>query len=289
MKNYIKASIIAICISGLLPTNSSGTITVNSKTEYNQVKIAMAQILCIDGDLSGNFARIENAIIEAKEKQAEIIVFPESSLLGWENPDAHRRACPIPGKDSEQLCNLARKYKVYICIGLDEKAGEHLFDSAVLIDDNGNILLNHRKINVLPELMDPPYSVGDGVQVVKTRFGNIGVMICADSFMENLLDSMKAKKPDLLLIPYGWAAPENAWPAHGKELEKVVKNVAGKVGCPVIGTNLIGQISHGPWKGQVYGGQSVAFDEKNNVLVLGKDRDRDLIVITIEVKNEQLK
>ena len=33
-------------------------------------------------------------------------------------------------------------------------------------------------------------------------------------------------KPDFLLIPYGWAAPENKWPEHGKELQKVVQKAA---------------------------------------------------------------
>ena len=247
-----------------------------------QIKIAMAQILCLDGDLSGNLIRIENALKEAKEKQAEIIVLPESSLLGWENPDAHERACPIPGKDSEVLCNLARKYQMYICIGLDEKEGGKLYDSAILIDNEGNILLKHRKINVLPELMTPPYSVGEGVQVVQTKFGKIGVMICADSMQGNLLEEMKSKKPDLLLIPYGWAAPEKEWPQHGQKLVKVVKKAATQIGCPVIGTDLIGQISHGPWTGQVYGGQSVFYNPKNEELVVGKDRDKDLILISIK-------
>ena len=41
--------------------------------QQNRVKIALAQIFCLDGDRSGNFARIENAIIEAKEKGAEIV------------------------------------------------------------------------------------------------------------------------------------------------------------------------------------------------------------------------
>ena len=245
----------------------------------------MAQIICIDGDRAGNFVRIENAISEANDKQADMIVFPESSLLGWENPDAHQRACPIPGEDSEFLCKLALKYKMLICIGLDEKDGDKLYDTAILIDDDGNILLKHRKINVLPELMTPPYSVGDGVQVVKTKFGNIGVMICADSFMENLIESMRSKKPDLLIIPYGWAAPEKDWPQHGQELVKVVKNIAGKVNCPVVGTNLIGQISHGPWFGQVYGGQSVAFCPENNTLVVGKDRERDILLFTVDLKD----
>jgi len=133
-------------------------------------------------------------------------------------------------------------------------------------------------------LMTPPYSVGDGVQAVQTRFGIIGVMICADSFRDNLLESMKEKKPDLLLIPYGWAAPENEWPGHGRELLKVVRKTAIKVNCPVIGTNLVGQVSHGPWTGQIYGGQSVAFDPLTNQLLIGKDRDKDLPIISLDLK-----
>jgi len=247
-----------------------------------QVKIAMAQILCMDGDLSGNLVRIENALIEAKEKQAELVVFPESCLLGWENPDAHKRACPIPGDDSKKICQLAQKYKIFICIGLDEKEGDKLYDSAILIDEEGNILMKHRKINVLPELMTPPYSVGKGVQVVQTKFGKIGILICADSMQGNLLEEMKSKKPDLLLIPYGWAAPEKEWPQHGLELVKVVKFAASQICCPVVGTDLIGQISHGPWIGQVYGGQSVFYNPENEELVVGKDRDKELILITVK-------
>jgi predicted amidohydrolase len=50
------------------------------------------------------------------------------------------------------------------------------------------------------------------VNAVKTKFGTIGVLICANSFQENILTEMKAKKPDLMLIPYGWAADEKEWP-----------------------------------------------------------------------------
>jgi len=47
---------------------------------------------------------------------------------------------------------------------------------------------------------------------------------------------MASLKPDLLLVPYGYAAAENEWPGHGKELEKVVANTAKKIGAFVIGT-----------------------------------------------------
>lgn len=284
MRIYSGSTLFALCFISFLQFHSKASSTEIDFTIEKRVTIAMAQILCIDGDLSGNLVRIENALIEAKEKHAEIVVFPESCLLGWINPDAFQRACPIPGKDSRIICKLAEKYKIHICIGLDEKDGDKLYDSAILIDDEGKILLKHRKINVLPELMTPPYSTGEGVGVVRTKFGNIGVMICADSFLEDLLQSMQSKKPDLLLIPYGWAAGENEWPVHGQELVKVVKNAAKKVGCPVIGTDLIGQISNGPWTGMIYGGQSAGYDPKSEVLVSGKDRERDIAVITIRLR-----
>lgn len=276
-------SFISIIPNISISAKAMDSTTKNNPARHQTIKIAMAQIICIDGDLSGNLVRITNALDDATQKQADIIVFPESSLLGWINPEAFQRATPIPGRESEIICELARKYKIHICIGLDEKDGDKLYDSAILVDDNGKILIKHRKINVLPDLMTPPYSVGEGVQTVQTRFGTIGVMICADSFSDNLLEIMQKKKPHLLLIPYGWAAPESEWPEHGEELLNVVKKAALKANCPVIGTNLIGQVSHGPWAGQIYGGQSVAFDPGTHQLLIGKDRDKDLLIISIDL------
>jgi predicted amidohydrolase len=271
---------ILLCVVLLPVIFLSNASTMPKK---KSIKIAMAQIFCLDGDRSGNLLRIENAVKEAKLQKADIILFPESSIFGWINPDAHTRATAIPGGDSDTLCQLAKIYNIHICIGLDEKDGEKLYDSAILIDDKGVILLKHRKNNVLAELMTPPYAVGKGVQTVETKFGKVGLMICADSFQADLLNEMKAQKPELLLIPYGWAAPENKWPAHGKELHKVVQHAAKTVNCPVIGTDLIGQVSHGAWTGQIYGGQSVAAKADGSIIVIGKDREREIIVFNVEL------
>jgi len=254
----------------------------NQKREKN-VKIAMCQIFCLDGDREGNFVRIENAIIDAKDKGAEIICFPETAILGWVNSDAHERAYPIPGADSKRLCQLAKKYNVHLCIGLAEKNEKLLHDSVILIDDNGEILLKHRKINILSELMIPSYTPGSEVNIVKTRFGKIGLMICADTFLDEYVNKMKELQPDLVLVPYGWAAPEEDWPEHAKTLEDVVAKVSKTVECPVIGTDLVGEISKGPWTGQVYGGQSVAINSNGKILGRGRDRDRDIVILNIEL------
>ena len=252
--------------------------------EKGPVRVALAQTVCIDGDRSGNFVRIENAVIEAKEHGAHLVTFPETSILGWVNPEAHEKACPIPGSDTDRLCELAKKYSIMLSIGLAEKDGDHLYDSAILIDEKGKILLKHRKINTLDELMSPPYTPGNQIQAVNTALGRMGMLICADSFKPELLEQLKVTKPDLVIIPYGWAANETDWPHHGKALHKVVRNVAQKTGCPVIGTDLVGQITHGPWTGMTFGGQSVAVDAAGRILAVGKDRDRDLLLIDLKIQ-----
>ena len=251
-------------------------------SQGKEVKIAMAQIFCLDGDRSGNFIRIENAIMEAKEMGADIVCFPETCLFGWVNPDAHTRAYPIPGPDSDRLCVMAINHNIYISIGLAEKEGDRLYDSALLIDNRGNIILKHRKINILEELMSPPYSSGNDIKTVETEFGTVGMLICADSFENDILGRMKIQNPDIVLIPYGWANTEDSWPGHSEQLSQTVRNAAKEIGCYVIGTDLVGEISQGPWKGLVYGGSSLASDRHGEIIGQCRDRDRDVVLINIE-------
>lgn len=253
---------------------------------HKSLKIAMCQIFVLDGDRQGNFVRIENAVAEAKAAGAQIACLPESIILGWENPDAHKRALPIPGKDSLSLCKLAQKYQIYICAGLDEKDQDKLYDSAILIDDKGEILLKHRKLEVLPELMNPPYTAAKDVNaVVDTEFGKIGLLICADTHKPEILARMAKLKPDLLLVPYGYVEEEQNWPEHGKELQRVVRNAALRTAAPVIGTNSVGEVTKGPWAGRIYGGQSVAVDKNGEIIAAAADRDRDIKVFDVKLSD----
>ncbi|HRZ93268.1 MAG TPA: hypothetical protein P5022_10205 [Candidatus Paceibacterota bacterium] len=138
--------------------------------------------------------------------------------------------------------------------------------------------------NALPELMEPPYTPGKGVAAAATKIGKIGVMICADSFEKPLLIEMRDMKPDFVLIPYGWAAAETKWPEHGMKLKETVQNAARTIGRPVIGTDLVGEMCHGPWVGRVYGGQSVGADANGNILFISKDRDADLSLTTVNLQ-----
>jgi predicted amidohydrolase len=130
--------------------------------------------------------------------------------------------------------------------------------------------------------MEPPYTAGNDVNaVVDTKFGKIGLLICADTHRADILERMAKLKPDLLLVPYGYAEEEKNWPQHGQQLQRTVTNAAKRTGAVVIGTNLVGSITHGPWAGRIYGGQSIAVDKKGKILAVAKDRDRDIKIVTI--------
>ena len=173
-----------------------------------------------------------------------------------------------------------------ISLGLDEKDGDKLFDSAILVDKSGKLLWKHRKLNVLAWLMSPPYAEGraQDVGVVETEFGRIGLVICADTFGDAIAERIEKLAPDLMLVPYGWAAPVGQWPAHAKDLERLVEKRAAQWKCPVVGTDVVGQMTHGPWKGQTFGGASVVVDASGKLLDVLRDRDVEVRTVTLELR-----
>lgn len=245
------------------------------------MRIAMAQVMVLAGDKQGNLHRVHQAIQRAAARGATLICFPETCLLGWVNPWAHYRGCAIPGEETDRLGQWAAEAGVHLCIGLEERDPPFTYDSAVLIDDSGTLLATHRKINLLSELMNPPYQPGNQVRVYETSFGRVGMLICADTFIDDHLCQMKQLNPEWILVPYGWAEREGAWPQHGEKMHAVIRHVARVTGAPVVGTNSVGMIAHGPWSGRVFGGQSLAVDAAGNTLALGCDRDTDLLLFDV--------
>lgn len=271
-------------------TSAGGAPSRPSEQEPPQtVRVAVCQTLCIDSDIEGNLRRIEYAVEDAASQGAQIACFAETPVIGWINPEVHTLAEPIPGPLSDRLASMAQRHHIMIATGLSEREGDAVYDSAVLISTEGEILLKHRKINTLGELLDPPYARGsvEEVRAVETPIGRVGMLICADTFIEKNVAALGAQRPDLVIVPYGWAADPGDWPGHGTNLAAWVSSVAVRAECPVVGTDLVGSVSAGPWKGKTYGGQSVVADGAGRVLGVLRDRDCEVRVFEIVVGREQ--
>jgi predicted amidohydrolase len=216
--------------------------------------LALAQMRVVGGDLDTNLAHAAEMISEAAEHGAQVVLLPEAMDLGWTDPSALTEAEPVPGgKASTVLSNMARLHGIYVCSGLTEKAGEKVYNTAVLINPRGEIILHHRKINEL-DIGHPYYALGQRLSVIQTELGTIGVMICADAstgdhVIPRTLSYMGA---DVILSPSAWAVPadhHNYEDPYGETWINAYKPVARDFRVWIAACSNVGWMTGGPWKG----------------------------------------
>ena len=235
-----------------------------------EFRLAMVQMAVEGGNREANLAKAKAMIAEAAENGADLVLLPEAMDLGWAHPSALTHPSEVPsGASSRMLMESASEYQVYICSGLVEKEGKKVFNSALLISPEGEILIHHRKINVL-DIAQPYYEQGTGLKVVPTRFGYVGLMICADGFAEQRVISQTLcyMGADLIISPTSWALPAEL--AHDHDLATSIwyehyAPVAKKFGLHIAGCSNVGELTAGPWKGYHAIGNSMVIDPEGRI------------------------
>lgn len=227
----------------------------------SHLKIALGQILIEGGEPERNFQRAQSYIKAAAEKNCDLIVLPECMDFGWTHPSALKEAQPIPGKWSNQLIEWAKEYKIGICAGLTEKSHDENYNSALLIDANGKVLIHYRKINLL-EVEFPFYSVGSKLEVADSPWGKVGVNICSDNYIDaisvgNCLGRMGAR---VILSPSSWTVEHSISEGDSLYEDKWLKpysTLSKQFSLIVIGVTSVGYIVGGPYEGKKMIGQSL--------------------------------
>jgi predicted amidohydrolase len=255
----------------------------------NNVKIAMGQMLVQAGKPETNLRRASGMIQKAAESGCDIIVLPECLDLGWTYPKAGKFAEPIPGRYSNTLCKAAKEFDIYVVAGLTERYDDLLYNAAIMISSEGNILSCHRKICELPFALKL-YTTGNVLNVVHTPFGRTGVAICADLLPESnpLGNSLGLMGARLLLSPAAWAVrPEHDHKVtpYGKEWRESYTKLALNHEMAVVGVSNVGHIEGGEWDGWKCIGCSLAVDSDGTILAQGTygKQAEELIVLNLRL------
>lgn len=234
----------------------------------------MIQMEIRGGQLDWNLDHAIQQIGQAASEGAQVALLPECLDLGWTDPSSQTKAEPIPdGDPCKRLSDAANEFDLYVCAGLTEIEGDHIYNSAVLIDPNGEVVLKHRKLNEL-EIGHPYYALGDRLNVVKTKYGTMGIMICADGYANGqvITRSLCYMGADVILSPCAWARPANHCneeDPYGTVWRDAYKPVAEDFSTAIFGTSNIGLITGGPWKGRKCVGCSLAIDANGQELFQG--------------------
>lgn len=255
---------------------------------HNGLRIGLAQIPVEDGDLAQNMRLAKAAASEASRRRADFLCLPEAADYGWLHQQARRDALPIPGRYTDFLAKLAKRYRMWISAGCLEKDGNEVYNSAVIIDRQGRIMLKHRKIKTLPELTRHLYGAGtiDDIKTVETEFGRIGLTICADNFDLDIPGRVSKMGAWLLIAPHGFAAKESEMPKNAVEYQEHIRKVAVSTKLWVVGTDaVLGRVKGGEWKGYMHSGCSMVARPDGSAAVVAKFKEPDFIIYDIPAEN----
>ncbi len=178
------------------------------------MKVAAVQIDVKIFEKDSNLSRVITKMEEAARAGAKLIVFPECALTGYcftSREEAWPLAETVPGPSTEKLTAAAKSLDCTAIVGLLERAGDQLYNSAAVVDPKG-ILGAYRKMHLPCLGVDWFNTLGDKpFPVFATSHGKVGINICFDCSIPEAGRIVKLNGAQLLAIPTNWPVPSDSW------------------------------------------------------------------------------
>ncbi len=178
--------------------------------------VALAQIAPKLGDVRANLARHLEITDQARAAGADLVVFPELSLTGYDLQDL------VPDvavrRDGDALTRLAAASQdLDLVVGFVEEDREHRFYNAAAYLSGGAVLHVHRKLHL------PTYGLfqegrefasGDTLRAFDTRHGTVGLLLCEDVW-HSPTAWLLAQQGAALVVVSANGPSRGAHPEHG--------------------------------------------------------------------------
>jgi NAD+ synthase (glutamine-hydrolysing) len=239
------------------------------------MRLALAQINTVVGDLDGNAERIQRRLAEAKDQQADLVLFPELAVTGYPPEDLLLRPSFVEAAQvkAEELAREAR--------GIVALIGVPWFDrdlyNACVVCAAGEIKTIYRK-RFLPNygVFDEDRYFATGSDLVLLEHGGtlVGPTICEDMWQPGPPATELALAGAQLLVNLS-ASPFHV--LRDRERQEMFATRARDNSCFVAFCNAVG--------GQdelIFDGNSLLLDEEGRVLTRGPGFEEALLVADIE-------
>ena len=139
-------------------------------------------------------------IEEAAKKRADLLVLPEVVTYGMGSTYVNV-AETIPGPSTRFFGDLAKKHGMYLVPGLVERDGPLIYNVAVLIGPDGEIVGKYRKVCLPRGEIDGGVTPGQEYPVFQTRFGKVGMMVCYDGFFPEVARALSNNGAEVIAWP----------------------------------------------------------------------------------------
>ena len=161
------------------------------------VRAAAVQISPVLFSRDGTTEKVLNAIAKAATEGVQLIVFPETFipyypyfsfvqppvLMGKEHMRLYEEAVVVPSPVTDAIGQASKNYGMVVVLGINERDGGSLYNSQLIFDADGTLLLKRRKITPsYHERMVWGQGDGAGLKVVNTAVGKLGALACWEHY-----------------------------------------------------------------------------------------------------------
>ncbi|MES2106202.1 MAG: NAD+ synthase [Pseudomonadota bacterium] len=242
------------------------------------VKVAIAQMNSVVGDLAGNAAQIVDYARRAAEQGSDILVTPELSLVGYPPEDLLLRSA-FYAKTEESLSALAiqlAQFKdLHVLVGHPAVKNERRLNAASLLV-NGKVAGAYYKHDLPNDMVFDEkryFSSSDIPLVFEVKGTKFGVNICEDTWLPDAPRMARQAGAQVLLVPNG--SPFHMSKQH-QRYDVMRANVTSQ-GLSLVYANLVG--------GQdelIFDGNSFVMDQHGHVCLHMQHCQPDLQLIEFD-------
>ena len=256
-----------------------------------KLNLALAQINTVLGDVNRNLEKHLDLIKQARDKGADLIIFPELSLTGYILQDLVPTVALHPDASDPVFKQLLEASKaIDIMVGFVEEDSRNRFYIACAYLSDGKVLHVHHKV-YLPTygMFDEGrfFAEGDGVNAFDTRFGRVGMLICEDFWHASLPYVLWLDGADLFL--FASASPGRGLPHPNKNgdagkldsarwVDEINRAYAGLFTSFVVHTNRVGYED-----GLNFWGGASAYNPDGEPVVLGPQHKEALVITELDL------
>jgi predicted amidohydrolase len=155
----------------------------------------------------GNAIALREFALAQIPQAVDLIVFGEGVSVVGSGKKYEEVAEAAQGPTAEELGQLARTKKAYVVAGIYEREGDVIYNTAILLDRQGELAGKYRKVYLPREEIERGLFPGHEMKVFSTDFGQLGLMICYDVFFAEPAKALAMRGAEIIAMPI-WGGNE---------------------------------------------------------------------------------
>ena len=229
------------------------------------MKIGIAQISSVRGDINANLAKHRMLIERAATEEVDVIIFPELSVTGYEPTLAAELAVTLHHKVLDELQHLSMYHHIIIGAGVPLRSSDGVRISLVFFFPDGTRKASSKKFLHSDE--EQFFVAGENLPIVVMRKLRVAPAICYEISVDAHLEEAIRHSPDIYI-----ASVAKSTGSIDKSLKRLC-SIAKDYRIPVMMSNAVG-----PADNFECAGKSTVWDSDGKVVIQFGPRDEGLLI-----------